>query len=157
MARTFSIAAAQCTAWINGVQIGSVTGFNWRSMENRREVYALDQNEPYELVPTQSRVQCTLRFVRTLNDGGTQGMGMSGGFDAMVRERYFQFMITERQSDTVLFLAQDCSIVDESWDIQNRSYIQGTVDFTALTWSNEAIPPPSGTGGTASAPPGSPF
>lgn len=156
MARTFTIAGAQCTAWVNGVQVGSVTSFSWRSAEARREVYALDQNEPYELIPTQSRVSCNLRLVRTLNDGGAQGLGMSGGFDAMVRERYFQFMITERQSDTVLFLAQDCSLVDESWDIASRSYIQGTIDFTALTWSNEALPAPAGTGPT-SAPPGAPF
>ena len=143
MARTFTIASAQCLAWINGVQVGQVSGFSWRSMENRREVYAVDQNQPFELIPTQSRVQCNLRLWRLLLDGGSQGLGMSGGLDAMVRERYFTFMITERSTDTVLFQAQECSLNDESWDIQPRGIVTGTLSFTALTWNNEALPPPA--------------
>ncbi len=142
MASTFTIAGAQINVYLNGNRLNQVTSFSFRSAENRRPVYAVDQNEPYEFIPTTSTVQGTLHLVRVLNDGGSQGLGMSGGIDNMVNERYFSLLVTERSTDAVLFNAPECSLTDESWDMSARGVVGGTIDFLALTWNNEAIPPP---------------
>jgi len=141
MARTFTLAGAQIAVYLNGTRLNQVTGFSWRSAENRRVVYALDQNEPVELIPTQSRIQGTLHLMRLLNDGGAQGLGMSGGIDNMVNERYFTLLVTDRNSDSVLFQASNCSLLDESWDMSARGLVSGTIAFEAITWNNEALPP----------------
>lgn len=141
MARTLTIAGAQINVYLNGSRLNQVTSFSLHSSEHRREVYAVDQNEPYELIPTQSRVQGTLHLYRILNDGGAQGLGMSGGIDNMVNERYFTLLVTDRNSDSVIFQASECALNDESWDMSARGVVTGVVDFTAITWNNEAIPP----------------
>jgi hypothetical protein len=62
---------------------------------------------------------------------------MTTDFANLPRERYFSVMIIERKSDRVLFAADRCSVISQSWQMGAKSMVTGTVEFEGLDWYNE--------------------
>jgi hypothetical protein len=52
------------------------------------------------------------------------------------QEKYFSIRVVDRTNEVTIFQADRCSVVSQNWSIQ-RGYVMGTVQFRALTWSNE--------------------
>ncbi len=140
MTRAKTITGANLNAFINGVHVGQVTGLGWSSTENRRELYAIDSSLPQEFIPGTTRVQGQLQLLRTVGDGGVEAMGIAATLEQYVRERYFQLLIVERSTDSVVFRADNCSLLNQSWSVQARGILQGSIDFVAQSWSNESSP-----------------
>jgi hypothetical protein len=140
MARARVITGAAVVCYINGQQFGRVFGFSFKSLTPRKAIYGLDSVDPHELAPTQSRVTGTLRLYRTVADGGAEGAGMAANFEDLPREKYFTVQLVDRGTDKVLFQAQFCSAVSQSWDIPIKGIVTGTLEFEAITWSNEIRP-----------------
>jgi hypothetical protein len=135
-ARTITGASVIC--YVNGKVLGRATGFSFQSVTPRRAIYGIDSCEPYELAPTQAKVSGTISVVRTIGDGGADGM--VADFEDLSRERYFSIALVERGSDRVFFQASACSLVSQLWSIPSKSHISGTLSFEALGWSNETTP-----------------
>lgn len=140
MSRARVITAANVTCYVNGTQFGRVAGFTWRSSTARRALYGLDLVDPQELAPTQAKVTGLLRLYRTVGDGGAEGAGMAASFEDLPREKYFTVQLIDRGSDKVLFQAQLCSVVSQSWEIQSKGIVTGQLEFEAISWSNEIHP-----------------
>jgi hypothetical protein len=140
MTRAKTVAASNLNAFINGIHVGQVTGWSWSSSENRREYYGLDSSQPQELIPTVTRVAGQLQLIRTIGDGGVEAMGVAATLEQYVRERYFQLLLVERGTDSVVFQADNCSLLNQSWSVQARGILTGQIDFVAQSWSNETSP-----------------
>jgi hypothetical protein len=141
MARARVISSAAVILYVNGRPYGRVSEFSFRSMSPRRALFGLDSMHPYELAPTQGKITASMKVYRTVGDGGAEGAGMTATFEEVVRERYFSVMLVDRGAqDTVLFQADNCSLVSQAWSIPTRGIITGSLEFEALMWSNDVKP-----------------
>jgi hypothetical protein len=137
MTRARTIVSAGVSLYINGKRMGRVTSFEFNSATPRRAIHGLDALDPFELAPVSTRVSGRLGFVRTVGDGGAEGQGLTTQYDTLPLEKYFSIMLIERISDTVIFEANYCSVVNQSWSVQPKSMVTGMVEFEALDWNNE--------------------
>lgn len=137
MSRARTIVTAGVLLYVNNRPYGAVTGFSFSSLTPRTAIMGLDSVDPFELAPTLTKVTGSIAVVRTLYDGGAQGAGMTGSFERLPREKYFSLVLVEKKSDTVIFRADYCSVVQEKWDFPSREKAHGSIEFEALSWVNE--------------------
>jgi hypothetical protein len=123
--------------YVNNRPFGKVTGFRFQSATPRDATYGIDALDPIELAPTRTKINGTLSLLRTLGDGGAEGAGFTAPYEYLSRERYFSLALIDRQSDSVIFRADYCSVTNQSWDVQPKEQIKGVLEFEALDWSNE--------------------
>jgi hypothetical protein len=135
--RAKTIVSAGVVLHLNGRPYGRVTSFQFTSDTPRTAKYGIDSMLPTELAPTTTRVTGRIGIVRTVGDGGVEGAGMTTDFDTIPRERYFLLQLIERRSDTVIFEAKYCSLVQQSWSLPEKGRMSGEVAFEALGWNNE--------------------
>lgn len=140
MARQKVIVSAGVTVYLNNKPFGRVSQFRFSSQTPREPIMAIDSLDPVELAPTSTRVTGSMEIIRTVGDGGAEGAGMTTHFSQLPREKYFSIMLVERISDTVIFRADQCSVVSQSWDFSAKSMVRGSVEFEAIDWSNEVRP-----------------
>ncbi len=141
MSRARVIPSAAVIVYVNGKPFGRISDFSFRSMTPRRAIFGIDSMHPYELAPTQGKITATMRIFRTVGDGGAEGAGMTASFEDVPREKYFSVMLVDRGAqDTVIFQADFCSVVTQTWSLPARGIITGSVEFEALTWSNDVKP-----------------
>ena len=137
MARAKTIVAASVILYINNQPYGRVESFRFSSQTPRDAIYGIDSLDPMELAPTRTKVTGSIGIIRTVGDGGIEGAGFTTNYELLSREKYFSIMLVERQSDTVIFRADYCSVAGQQWDVQARERVKGTLEFEALDWSNE--------------------
>lgn len=137
MSRARTIVSAGVLLYVNNQPFGKVTGFKFSSDTPRDAIQGIDAVDPFELAPTVTRVKGSLELVRTIGDGGVEGAGLTTNFEALPQEKYFSIMLVERISDTVLFRADYCSVQSQSWEFRAKEMVHGSVEFEALSWSNE--------------------
>lgn len=135
--RAKTIVSAGVTVYVNGAPFGRVTSFRFSSNTPREAIYGIDSLDPFELAPTRTRITGSIGLVRTVADGGAEGAGLTTNYEQLSREKYFSLMLVERISDTVIFRADYCSVVNQQWDIAAKEMVRGTIEFEALDWSNE--------------------
>lgn len=137
MGKSLIITGARVVAYINGQRFGRVTDFKFESATPRKPIYGLDSGEPYELAPQTTRITGSLGLYRTVGDGGIEGPGIVARFEDLPREKYFSLTLIERSSDKVIFRADNCAVMSQSWSVSIKGVMMGNFSFEALTWSNE--------------------
>jgi hypothetical protein len=138
MARSRLLTAAKLVLYVNGKPYSLATHLRWDSGTPKKSIYALDSGEPYELAPTTTKVSGSIGLLRLIGDGGLEGAGITPNFESLVREKYFTMALIERSTNTEIFRANRCSVVNQSWDVPSKSIVTGTFVFEALDWNNES-------------------
>lgn len=123
--------------YFNGRKVGQCTAFSYRSMTPRKAIYGLDSSEPYELAPTTTKVQGSVSLLRSAGDGGVEGLGVAAQYEDLTREKYATIALLERVTQLLLFRADGCMIGEQSWQVNARGRLEGTMTFEGLTWNNE--------------------
>lgn len=137
MAKSHLITGAKVLLYVNGEPFGKVMRFAWSAETPRKSFYTIDSAEPAELGQTTTRISGSLGIYRIHADGGAEGSGIVAPFPDLTKERYFSIVLLERTTDTVIFRADNCSLLSQSWDVPVRGFVTGTLNFQALSWSNE--------------------
>jgi hypothetical protein len=137
MARAKTVTTAGVLVFINGTLYGRVASARFSSSTPRNVIYGLDSTEPFEIASSTTKVNGQLEIYRTIGDGGIEGAGMVASFKDLPREKYFSIQIIERGSETVIFEAPYCSIINQSWSMASKGMVVGTIEFEALDWVNE--------------------
>jgi len=140
MSNSLTLAGAHVVVYVNSRVYAQVSGFTWSSTTPRKVIYELDSVIPAELAQTITSISGSLKLFRLIGDGGVQGPGMVAPFEDLSKERYFSLQLIERRSDTCIFSAGSCSVESESWSAEAKGLITGTMNFKALTWTNEVKP-----------------
>jgi len=138
--RARSIVTAGVICYINGKPFGRVKDFRFESSTGKKPQYAVDTLEPYELIPTITRVTGSMTLQRTVGDAGAEGAALTVRFEDLPRERYFSVQLIERVSDTLIFEAKYCAVTRQSWSFPEKGVVTGSVEFEAIDWSNELRP-----------------
>jgi hypothetical protein len=131
------VVSASVKLYLNGKPFGKVKDFRYNVSTARKAVYGIDSMEPYELMPTVSRISGTLSMYKTVGDGGAEGAAMVARVEEIPREKYFSIMLVDRTSQTIIFEAKYCSVQSQSWVVSERGIVMGTVDFESLDYNNE--------------------
>lgn len=140
MARTRVLQSAAVLCMVNGRQFGVATSFQWSSNTPKKAFYGLDQQDPFELGSTITKLTGTLGVYRTNGDGGAEGWGIGTTYEDLSREKYFSLLLIDRATNRILFQADNCSLVTQSWNVPPKGVITGQLQFEALSWNNEIRP-----------------
>jgi hypothetical protein len=131
------------TLYINGTAFGRVSGFQWTSTVVQKAIHALDSLAAYELAPGQAKVMGTVQVYRLAGDGGAEGAQITTQFQDLVRQNYFTVALVQRDNEAILFSANKCALVSQSWNAPTKGFITGSINFEALDWENEVAPSPA--------------
>lgn len=138
MDRTSTAAGVKC--FINGRDMGWVTGVTFDSATPHRAYYGIDSLKPFELIPTNLTVSGTISVIKMFGDGGSlEYQGIVSGFNKVITEKYFTLLLTQHTSagaSYVIFRADECSVDKQSWSFQNKQIVTGTFTFQGIEWTN---------------------
>jgi hypothetical protein len=132
------LTGAHVVCYVNGEAFGIVVGASWQVQYNRKTIFAVDSPTAYEIAPATVQINGSLRIVRMILDGGTEGYGITAFPQDIAKEQYVTIALVDAKSDSVIFNADQCSIVSQAWEIMPKNVVQGTLTFTATNWSSEA-------------------
>jgi|SRR5665213_61476 len=138
MSQALTISNAQVILLVNAVPYGRVTAIDWDIMTPIDELRGVDSPQPYELANSTTSVGGTLYVLRTLNDGGAEGAGLTAPLIDVGKTRYVSLVLLERRSNRVLFQSQRCAISGQSWSVPERGIVKGSVTFVSIDAVNEA-------------------
>lgn len=138
--RSHLTTGAKVAVYVNGKRFGRVTAFSWNSETPKRAIYGVDSTEPYELATTTSRVTGSISILKLSGDGGVEGAGMNVPFPDLANANYFSLSLVEIGTNVIIFEARQCAATSQSWSVQTRSYVTGSVNFEAIGWDGEVRP-----------------
>lgn len=131
------IVSAQVMLYVNGSTFSNCSGFDYTTDTPRVEKYGIDSLHPFELVPAGTSCSGSLQLYRRLGDGGAAGAGIVGTYSEVPKEKYFSLALLEIRHGLILFEANRCSCLSETWGSMTKDYLRGRISFKALEWSNE--------------------
>jgi len=137
MSQPITISNAQVILFVNAGPYGRVTAIDWDVATPIEELRGVDCPQPYELANSNTSVGGTLYVLRTLNDGGAEGAGMTAPLIDVGKTRYVSLVLLERRSKRVLFQSQRVAISGQSWSVPERGIVKGTVTFLSIDAGNE--------------------
>lgn len=135
-----AVVGAAVVVWVNKRPFGVATSFRWTSATPKKPLYGLDNPDPYELGVTTTKIEGVVSVYRIDGDGGAEGWGMTANFEEISREKYYEIMLVNRLTDRVIFHAEHCTTQNQNWEVSARGVMSGTIQFEALSWSNEVKP-----------------
>lgn len=139
MPHSLIVTGARVFLYINGKKVGKVTSFMWKSTTDYKEINGLDSAEPYELASEITRVVGQVGLLRLAGDGGIEGLGITAQFEDLTRQKYVTIALVDRVTQTLLFRADQCVIVDQQWSVQVKNRLEGMMSFKGITWNNEFV------------------
>jgi hypothetical protein len=140
MAHSILLSAAQVALYINGNQFGRVNGFTYSVDTPRKRLATVDSLIPFELATGQTHITGNMTIYRTALDGAAEGPGMVAPIDELPREKYFSIVLVDLTTQVVIFQADFCSVEQQSWSINSKGLVMGTVAWSALSYQNEVRP-----------------
>lgn len=132
------ISGAHLLCYFNSRVVGAVTKIELNIQQNRKAIGGIDSMQDYELAPTRSSVGGTVTMWRTIGDGGVEGRGIAAPQNSLAREKYFQLIIKERSSGTIVFQADRCSVDNQQIVMQAKALVLVTFAFKGISCGNEA-------------------
>jgi hypothetical protein len=134
------IVGANIICYLNGRPLGFVADFHYNASTPSREIRGIDCPEVQELAPTISGCKFNMTVFRIKGGGGIQGVGMGPISAEVPRGKYFDFLLLDRITDTVVWNGRWCRIDNESGSFAAKAMSMVSVSGTAITWSNEVRP-----------------
>lgn len=137
MDKTSTGAGVKC--FINGRDMGWVTGVTFDSSTPRKPIQGIDTLKAFELVPTSASVSGTISVLKMFGDNSLEYQGVVAGFNKIITERYFTLLLTQHTSagaSYVIFRADECSVDKQSWSFQSKQIVSGTFTFQGIEWTN---------------------
>jgi hypothetical protein len=134
------LVGANVVLFVNGARIGRCTGFQWTSTENTAPIFCIDSTEALELVQGNALCSGTISCLRTIGDGGAEGMSLTTRYHDLPRQKYNELLLVERRSGNTLFQAKKAKLTNQSWAAHSQGVIAGTINFMSIEWNNEVAP-----------------
>ena len=133
-----SIVTAGLIVYVNGRPLALGTNFAFTSDTTKKQIRGLDSAEVVEFAPTGLNVSGQIGLIRAHGDGGAEGIGLLAQPADLTREKYFTLLILDRFTQKPVFRSDMCTVQSQSWQIPSRGIITGTINFTAINWTNES-------------------
>lgn len=133
-----SVVTAGLIVYVNGRPLALGTHFAFTSDTTKRQVRGLDSAEVVEFAPTSLSISGQIGLIRAHGDGGAEGAGLLAQPADLTREKYFTLLILDRLTQKPVFQSNTCTVQSQSWSVPARGIITGTINFTAINWSNES-------------------
>jgi hypothetical protein len=131
------VVAAKVLVYINNKLYGQVTSFSWNSSTPNKKIRTVDLQVPVELASTTSDITFNMGVLRTIGDGGIQGVGLVAPMPQLAKQKYFSILLLERTLKMPIFRADYCMVDDENWTLVAKEKMAGQVSCSAIIWTNE--------------------
>jgi hypothetical protein len=131
------LSSAQVVLFVNGNPFGRVNRFAYSIDTPRRKIHTVDSSLPFELATGASNVSGSMGLYRTHLDGAVDVAVMVAPMLELPREKYFNIVLIDLVSQTVIFKADFCSVDSQSWSFEAKNLVSGSVNFSALSYNNE--------------------
>lgn len=132
------IVGAHTYCMINSVKIANVAGMNYEISSPKKELRGIDILEPIELIPMGVSFSGSMMLYRLHRDGGAEALGIIPTWNQMTKGKYFSIIIKDRATDTILLQASKCEVQKQSWRVEPKSHVMGTIQFSGIKYNNEA-------------------
>lgn len=129
---------ARVFCYINGVNTGLCTGFSYSSSTPREIIRGIDSVLPVELLPGATSITGSIGMVRMV-DRNPESIGLAVHQSLVIKERYFTVQLIDRLTRIEIFRADFCQVTGQNWTVSPKGLYIGTVNFSAITWSNESM------------------
>lgn len=126
------VVSAGVVLWVNGIVLGRTTSFAWTIDTPDRPVRTIDRLTPAELVPVGATVSGTIGVVRTAQDAGAEGAGLTVPIPDLPRGRYVTLQLVELKSDRTIFRADRARITRQAWSAAAKGVLTGNLAFSAI-------------------------
>ena len=131
------VGGAHILVYLNGILCGRCIGMTYSSQTTTKEARGCDFPMPFEIMPSMTSTSGTINILKTTGDGGALGLGLTVQQPDIGKAKYFSLLVLDRRSKTAIFKADYCMASAESWDIQPKGVITGSITFSAISWSSE--------------------
>jgi hypothetical protein len=138
MSRPKIVSAPRILVYVNGKLFGRCTSFSWTSSTPRKKIRTIDIPNPVELAATTVDVTWNLGALRTVGDGGLQGVGIAPQQTDLSLEKYFTLQLIERTSGLTIFRSDLCNTDAETWSVTAKGLLAGAANGSGIIWSNES-------------------
>jgi cytosine/adenosine deaminase-related metal-dependent hydrolase len=132
------VTSPHCVVYINSVPFARCCGLTYDAASPRRELKGIDTLHPVELIPLGVSLHGTFQAYRLHQDGGAEAAGLIATWGKITRGKYFSLMVLDRSTDSVLVQADRCEVTNQSWTIQPKQFVLGTVAFSGLDYNNDS-------------------
>ena len=132
------LVGSQTYCLINSSKLAQVAGCSYTISTPRRELYGVDTLEPLELIPLGTNFSGSLTIYRLHRDGGIEAAGLIPTWNQLTRGKYFSLTIKDRATDTILLHADKCEVQSQSWRVDPKQHVIGTITFSGIKYENEA-------------------
>jgi hypothetical protein len=133
------MSGARCIVRINGKLAAFAFGISWKIETRFREVNAIDNPLPEELIP---QTICVYGTISALHIPGQSAGTALWQPDALsfLFHRYIQIEVRDSQTNNLLFLAPKAVITSRSEDIRVDQLASVSLEFRAIGFRDEKIP-----------------
>ena len=132
--------ASKVALYVDGALYSKVFSFSWNANTPVHALHTIDCTQPLSLDPTTSDCSGAIGVWKTSGDGGAEGSGFTAPYQNVVSNKYFTLALVEYNKGLILFEANNCLLVSQSWDVQVLSFITGRLTFQSIEWNNEVRP-----------------
>jgi len=133
-----NIVTAGLHLYINGVKYSKASKISYTITSTHIERKGIDSLVGFELSPSSYHVTGRIEVYRQHGDGGLEGTGVTAPYTHLPLQKYFSIMVVNALTKQVIFKADDCSVMEQSWDATAKQRVSGHFTFQGLTALNEA-------------------
>lgn len=131
------IVGAKVVVYVNGRLFGRITAFSFESITNRKPIHTVDIPWAQELAATTVTTRGSMKILRLSGDGGAQGAQLVAPQHQISAEKYMTILVIDRSTETTLFQSDNCQVNSESWEVDARGRMEGSIGFESILWFNE--------------------
>ena len=140
MALSFAIPGSTLKVYVNSQLLGWVTGIpTWTITTEWARIREIDSSITRQLVPRSYTVSGTLQVVRGRYTGGAEGAGLIPSAENMLRQKYLTIEVQDITTQDIVYRAKHCQVMNQTWRIDGRGVVTGTLNFEGLTFESEDI------------------
>jgi hypothetical protein len=103
----------------------------------RKAIHTIDIPWAQELAATTVTTTGSFRLLRLAQDGGAQGAQAVANQRNVSSEKYVTILVIDRATNTTLFQTDNAQITNETWQVDARGRLEGSITFEAILWNNE--------------------
>lgn len=132
MAQPHILTGADLSIYINGAPFGIASELRWTIRNNRKAIYGIDNETPFEIPTGQRIIEGTINCYYLRSSGGLEGIGVLADGGDIIFEKYCTLVVVDRVTGDVVLSVQKMSAGDQSWSSAPKQLVTGNFAFMGI-------------------------
>jgi hypothetical protein len=132
------VVSANLVLYINGMPYAYVQDYVATIISPQKTLRGIDYLPGIEMAPMPVEYQVSATLYRKKGSGGLEGQGFLPQWNKATRGKYFSSIIMDRRTQEILFESQRNLVTSQTWRVQPKSILMGSVQWTGLGYKNDS-------------------